>query len=389
MERRGFLKTGLTAALTLAGAGAGLPGCAPPLRSRLLKNEGRSLPPLEPEGHTILYHSALAPSGHNTQPWRVTLHSPWEWTLGSDPSRWLPRVDPDNRETLLSIGCFLENLIQAAAAKGYGVTHKFLTEDPREPDLLELRLHPCPFPPPTPDLNAVPSLSPDQLLERMAARRTVRTHFLDRELSTAHVNQLAALVPKGRLHYFPMASPHAQCMAQAAVDNLIRQTTDSPAMEETAAWTRLKTAEALAHRDGLTPDSMEITGLAGFYVRHFMDMEDVKGRSWKEKTVETIRRQAVQGAGYLVITSRSHSPTQWIKAGRRFQRIALAAMEYKLALHPMSQTLEEPMGQQELKAHHSMAMVPQFMIRVGYLAHYPRAVSLRRPVSWFTRTAQG
>jgi hypothetical protein len=40
--------------------------------------------------------------------------------------------------------------------------------------------------------------------------------------------------------------------------------------EEMARWTRLKGRDIAAHRDGLTPDGMEIHGLAGWYVRHFM-----------------------------------------------------------------------------------------------------------------------
>jgi hypothetical protein len=69
----------------------------------------------------ILYLASLAPSGHNTQPWTVRIVGPQHWIIGSDRERWLPAVDPHNREMLLSLGAFLENLIIAAKAHGYAV----------------------------------------------------------------------------------------------------------------------------------------------------------------------------------------------------------------------------------------------------------------------------
>src|SRR5262245_31083974 len=60
----------------------------------------------------------LAPSGHNAQPWSVRLDAGQIW-IGTDSTRWLPQVDPTNREATLSVGAFVENLITAAPAHGF------------------------------------------------------------------------------------------------------------------------------------------------------------------------------------------------------------------------------------------------------------------------------
>jgi hypothetical protein len=57
----------------------------------------------------ILYLASLAPSGHNTQPWFVRYLAPYHWTIGNDKSKWLPAVDPNQRETILSLGAFLRD----------------------------------------------------------------------------------------------------------------------------------------------------------------------------------------------------------------------------------------------------------------------------------------
>ncbi len=70
----------------------------------------------------ILFFASLAPSGHNTQPWFVQYLEPYHWIIGNDRHKWLPAVDPMQRETMLSIGAFMQNLDYAAGAFGYRFT---------------------------------------------------------------------------------------------------------------------------------------------------------------------------------------------------------------------------------------------------------------------------
>jgi len=62
--------------------------------------------PLQPDEKGILFLASLAPSGHNTQPWFVKYIEPYHFVIGNDKSRWLPGVDPTQRETILSTGAF-------------------------------------------------------------------------------------------------------------------------------------------------------------------------------------------------------------------------------------------------------------------------------------------
>ena len=66
---------------------------------------------LKADEQAILYLASLAPSGHNTQPWFVKYIEPHHWIIGN--------VDPTQRETMLSIGAFLQNLEYAASKSGY------------------------------------------------------------------------------------------------------------------------------------------------------------------------------------------------------------------------------------------------------------------------------
>ncbi|MBW2582316.1 MAG: twin-arginine translocation signal domain-containing protein, partial [Deltaproteobacteria bacterium] len=116
LNRRSFLKKTLAAGSMAVGSGSILSACSS-IRRADLPDQNLAKPitgQLDKSGGAILYHACLAPSGHNSQPWFVRIVNNNEWIIGLDSQRRLSEVDPDNREALLSIGAFAENLSLAA-----------------------------------------------------------------------------------------------------------------------------------------------------------------------------------------------------------------------------------------------------------------------------------
>ena len=62
----------------------------------------------------LLYYGTLAPSSHNAQMWKVRILSENEFLIIFDKKRSLKFIDSDNRESLISIGAFLANVIRGA-----------------------------------------------------------------------------------------------------------------------------------------------------------------------------------------------------------------------------------------------------------------------------------
>ncbi len=373
MNRRDFLKKSAAAVSLMAGSGLVLSSCRANLRAELMAPEMQHQlsNQLNRDSYRMLHYASLAPSGHNSQPWFVKILSPSEWIIGSDKHRWLPHVDGSNREVMLSIGAFVENLVQAASALGYEVKPVVVAKNNFDAEVINLSLH--------------KSKSTTQgALKQMEMRRTVKSHLLSAELTSSDISDFSTSAD-GRLFYFPSGTKHSRLMAEEAVDNFVIQMKNKQVMEELAVWTRFKDKEARKYRDGLTVDGMEITGAPGFYVRHFMDSKDVMSDTFIAQGIKKIKQQVSQGAGWLVITSDGTTVKDLIETGRRFQRMALTAREKMIALHPMTQTLEEQHGQENIRENHPSSMIPQFMLRVGYVHKYPDPVSLRRPVEWFTK----
>ncbi len=77
--------------------------------------------------------AALAPSVHNSQPWRLRI-SPGRVDVLLDPARRLTAADPTGREAWISMGAAILNLRVAVLAAGR-VPMTRLLPDPGEPDL--------------------------------------------------------------------------------------------------------------------------------------------------------------------------------------------------------------------------------------------------------------
>jgi hypothetical protein len=322
LSRRTFIKNTLAAGVAL-GSAAMMNGCADVTRKDFPAFQETTIPiaNLDNTALTILYHASLAPSGHNSQPWRVRIENPDNWIIQADAARRLPCVDPQNREMMLSLGTFIENLSLAAGAVGLGTDIQVIARDHHERDVVRVAFYkdkPTGYP-----------------LQRLKKRRTVKHGHLPREITAADVNLLSDGM-KGHLFYFPRGSDHAACIRDAAVENYRVQTRRDDAQQELVRWLRLNPRDAKRHRDGLSTEGMEIMGFKGWFVRQFVQPQDFLKATYRQQGVDLIAELAQQGGGWFVITSPGPTIADLIDTGRRFERMALRAREYGLGIHPMT-----------------------------------------------------
>ncbi len=382
MNRRDFLKVSGQGVLLLGGMSM-MNACGGLRRNDLpqFNGERESIKGLEKDEMEILYLASLAPSGHNTQPWTVRITEPKHWVIGSDKKRWLPAVDPNNRELLLSMGAFIENLVIAAGTFGYEVDIQIIAKNPSDPDIADIRLK--------------KGKTVDFPLEKIRKRRTVRSGYSDQEIKAEdlkHVTNHDATscrvpnVPSPHSFYFPNSSPQGKYLQEGTIAANRTQAFRDPAQEELANWIRWSNKEAKQFRNGLTPESMEIKGFASWYVRNFYNRESVLKKGFREQTVDIASKQVKTCGGWLVVTSADSKISTLIEYGRVFENMLLKIREKMIAIHPMTQMLEEETWKNKVAKELGITGEVQWILRIGYLGSYPDPVSLRRPVSWFVQT---
>ena len=327
---------------------------------------------LEEAGLRILQTASRAPSSHNIQPWRVKVLEPRRWIVCADPARRLPAVDPDNREPLLSIGAFLENLALAAGSLGLRADFAYLGDDPLAQDLVEVLLTEAP-----------PTGYP---LDRIARRRTLRNGFRDTPISAAHV--AALLTPfRGQAHFLAQDSKDGRYLGEGTLEAFRQQSWRDVAQAELADWIRFAPEEARRTRDGLTPATMEIDGIGGWFLRRFYVKEKVMTPGFRERGIKGVAEQVGHAGGWVVVWAPDRSVPGLLETGRRLQRCLLSVREMGIAAHPMTQMIQERPWRDELASRLDVPGVPQLILRIGYVDAYPDPVSLRRPVEDFVLQA--
>ena len=344
-----------------------------------LNDKKESIKGLEKDELEILYLASFAPSGHNTQPWIVKVVEPKHWIIGSDRKRWLPAVDPENRELFLSIGAFIENLVLAAGTFGYSIDIQIIAKNRTDTEIAEVRFQkdkPIDFP-----------------VEKIKKRRTVRSNYLDQEMKVDDIKFItkhdtrSCLIPNVSPHsfYFPNTSPQGKYLQEGTIEANRKQAFRDPAQEELANWIRWSNKEGKIHRNGLTPESMEIKGIGGLFVRNFYDRQSVLKKSFREQTVDIVAKQVKICGGWLIATSQDSNIPTLIEYGRICENMLLKIREKMIAIHPMTQILEEEPWRKQIAKELGLPGEVQWILRIGYLKSYPDPVSLRMPVSWFVQ----
>ena len=325
----------------------------------------RRFPPAEPtDSFThIFYYASLAPSGHNTQPWQLELgQSSTEWRLTLNPACCLREVDPYNREAMLSLGTFLENLIQSAPHFGYQAS--YCLDD--TPDLcIHIQFISC-----NPETGS-------DACQWIARRRTLRKKLDFSPLTD--IEQSYILNEDTSLAFYPHDSAVGKQLAQYTLTANQRQSRDSAVQSELNRWIRWTAQEQQTYLDGLSPDTMEMNFALKWMAEYFLSPNDFLSPSVQHQSLEMIGQQIRQGAGWLVCASPDNQRINLLKTGQRFERAWLRAAKLGIALHPMTQALEEPYCRKELQRVFPGQTI-QFLARLGHCAEYPPPVSARRPL---------
>jgi hypothetical protein len=211
----------------------------------------------------------------------------------------------------------------------------------------------------------------------------VRSNFLNDELKTEDIQYLTN---SEFIHYLPATSKDGQFINAQTIEANRLQTYRDPAQQELADWIRFSTKDAEKYRDGLTTASMEIEGFSGWVVRNFYNKDSVMKKDFREVGLDKVKQQVSESAGWILITSKDNSVATLLETGRRMERLFLKVREKSIAIHPMTQILEESSTNQMLNQAIGLSENIQFILRVGCLKNYPEPVSLRRPVEWFLRS---
>lgn len=336
MNRRQFIRLaggGIVTAAAVSAAGLASVPDVPPEANAPWRQAGTGSES-DPR-RTILSYAILAPNPHNQQPWLVDLSRPGEIWLYCDRQRLLPVTDPGSRQIVIGHGCFLE--MAAIAARS-----------------LNVELEITPFPDGAFDAAGVDDRpvarmvlrdgwgNSDPLFAHILARRSVKEPFdLSRPLSADLLQPLDQLTLPPGLTLTSTAQPEQVAGIRSLLADAVRAEALTPAAHaESIRLIRTGRQQIIANPDGidLGGGKMELLKLLGQLDPAVM--LDPQSASFKSMLSKYDALCAATPALFW-ISSADNGRVSQIAAGRAYLRAALTAVALGLAVHPMSQALQE------------------------------------------------
>jgi hypothetical protein len=276
-----------------------------------------------------LVHSAiLAANPHNTQPWRFRIRSSGI-DLFSDPARNIGSIDPFRREMHIGLGCALENLLQAAAAKGL-VAKLTSFPDASDPTFIATVQLERGNTVAAPLYAAIPfrhtNRGPYDTTRDVPPSALSALAALGSGLSDVSVRWLTTKADKTNI------AAHIVEASQAIVG-------DADQSRDSSAWFRNSWSEIQQRRDGLTIDAQALPA----WLRVAAKIGPAVGteqadRLWLDNTRDI--HVATASAFGLLLARNASDNVQRVTGGRLWQRMHLWAQNEGIAMHPLNQMPE-------------------------------------------------
>jgi nitroreductase len=318
----------------------------------------RAVPPENVPPHVVeelVAAATLAPSMHNTQPWRFRFE-PASQTIEvyADPARMLRFGDPEGRAVHIACGAALLNLRLAATVAGRQPVVRLIPTVTQRLLLATVRLAgPCQAQPDEIELHAA-----------IPTRRTNRSPFSGRPVAPGILAELGeAARMEGAVLHVPDRQEAIRLLelARDAERALLAQ----PGYRaELARWAGGARDRAGVPDEVLAPHDPRGTAP----VRDFAPAQPGPVRyAWFEERPQL-----------AVLSTPSSSRSDWLRAGQALQRVLLAGTVRGVAASPLTQPLEMP-DAWLVRDPGSGFEYPQMILRIGYGLPVPH--SPRRPVS--------
>ena len=306
-----------------------------------------------------LRYAILAPNPHNRQPWLIDLVGNDAVLVRCDLAKRLPETDPFDRQITVGFGTFIELARIAAAERGYAIETR-----------------PFPQGEPQPRLDTRP-------VARLVFRRdpTVARDVLFGAITQRHTNrELYDPAPPTARDLKAVAEPGVQASADPrlvaavralAVRAMTTETITPRTNMESVRLMRIGHAEMDTTPDGLPIGGVAVEAMQALGLLDHTSIADPRSTSFK-LGLEQVQRSCGSIPALVWIMTPGNTRAEQLEAGRWYVRANLRATMLGLAMHPLSQALQEyPEMTADFALVHKLFGVPegarlQMLARIGH-----------------------
>jgi len=290
----------------------------------------------------MVHCATLAPSAHNTQPWKFRIQ-PQRIQMFIDTDRLLGNADPEQRQVQQGLGCALENMLVTAGYLGYESTVTFADDTHENGLVAEVSL-----------ATGVPSVT-DEEFQTLFSRQTNRGAYdMEKNVPSALLDNLERQAGGEIGLSFHRAQEESTAYLLGYMRSAVRElVANDQYYLDSIKWWRYTREELVKQRDGISIHTSDAPFFVKEGMEQFVDVNSWSGEFGRQGEIDVLDNIAASTPVWGVIWSQTKSQTNRIKAGQLLEKAYLDATGNGMYVHPVSYIAESP----ELSA--------RFMTRFG------------------------
>jgi nitroreductase len=314
----------------------------------------------------------LAPSPHNTQPWRFRIEGN-RIAVYADRERHVGMADPEYRQMLQGLGSAIENISIACGALGYRVRQSIVADEHFHDDGLCALL----------ELKPASSTTESPRFQAIFDRRTNRLKYEpDGRLPEGFRDRLELPATTGATGVSFLETPEATAPVSALVRRSVRAfLADGHRHEDAVRYFRLSREEWVRKRDGISIYTSGAPALIQAWANWIADSDVLHSDAFVQSEIDVIDETCTDVPIWALIHADGQSPGRWVQAGRILERLYIDATHQGLSACPVAYPTELPAIRRRLRSAFELApgREPLALVRLGVGGPVERSV--RRPLA--------
>ncbi len=294
----------------------------------------------------LLNYAVMAPSAHNTQPWKFKINE-GEILLYLDKDKTLPVSDPTHRESFLSLGTALENLQIAANHFGFSTTISPFPNPNDEHLVARIKLTP-----------GISDTALNKLFPALKNRLSNRNLYEDKTVPTTFLEELATLKEEGISLHLVSEKEKINQISDLIFDGSTEMMKSTTFREELSGWLRHNFTRQPDGMPGFTLGLNPIQSLLGSFLIKNFDM----GASQAKIDQELVKSSSL----LIVITSQENGKETWLKIGKLYEKVVLMGTLNGLSNATLASVVELGQLPEKLKQVLLTSETPQVFLRMGF-----------------------
>ena len=305
----------------------------------------------------MLGFGVLAPSGHNSQPWKFQIEDN-SLNIFVVPERALPASDPSGQQLCIGVGCLVENFCIAANYYGFVATVKFLGDILGKSPIVSITVE-----------KSINTHNDDEVLINFITQRVSnRNKYQEKALPDNFIKKLQKLSTE-QVKIFVTSEPNVNKKIIALViEAQIRIMENTKFRQELSELMKPNfTSDKIGMPGFAFGLPLPISMLSSTMVKH------INMSKLNKKTDKVILKNT---PSFIVIATLKDNNLSRFEAGRIFEKVWLMAVSEGLSCSPNAAPIADKNYSKQLQLLINQDFIPQIFSRIGFAnktaRHTPR-----------------